>query len=302
MTRQPTEGALANDIRQKALAYLQTNPVRHLVHLKYLSLYADSIDLDYVEQGSSVGVMLSHPTDVISWDAAAYPQTARVFLPTTSDEMAAGMLVNLLRRDFIDERPTSGALVGATRRVIPTNDITHLVSGRTFVCKFCDTMTTSVFARAFPLRFVRAFLSYTTQRIGDDWATDGVLVEKALNPACVPLYVANGYTEMELQKLFAEGALSFTLYEADGPVCTCIAYPNFDTIWEIGGVRTVERARRKGLALRVVGTALKTLLEQGRTPRYQVEGTNLASVKLAAALGLTPCLRFEHYLAEMEAH
>jgi hypothetical protein len=41
------------------------------------------------------------------------------------------------------------------------------------------------------------------------------------------------------------------------------------------------------------------LLEQGKIPRYQVDETNIASVRLAESVGLRPCLRFEHYRAEI---
>jgi ribosomal protein S18 acetylase RimI-like enzyme len=70
-------------------------------------------------------------------------------------------------------------------------------------------------------------------------------------------------------------------------------------VWEIGGVHTIPSARRRGLARRVVQTALATLLATGRTPRYQVEATNTASIQLAEALDLAVCLRFEHYTSSM---
>lgn len=62
-------------------------------------------------------------------------------------------------------------------------------------------------------------------------------------------------------------------------------------------MRTVERALRQGYACRVVQSALDILLEQGYIPHYQVEATNLPSVRLAETIGLVLCLRFEHYLA-----
>lgn len=260
-------------IREKALAYLRTNPLRHLVHLKYLNLYAETVELHYVESGASVGVLLSHPTEAITWDIAAYPQTQQVFLPAASDEKAAALLVE---------------------------KVNHLVtSTKECVFKFCDPMTTAVFGRAFPMRFMKALLSYTTAQMQPDWTDDGVTVTSALDDACLPLYLTNGYTGAELCNLFDGGALSLPIYEADRPVCTCLTYPNSDTIWEIGGVHTILQARRRGLGRRVVAAALRTLLEQGRIPRYQVEETNLASVKLAESLGLTFCLRFEHYTSAL---
>jgi len=75
-----------------------------------------------------------------------------------------------------------------------------------------------------------------------------------------------------------------------------MAYPNFDLVWEVAGVHTHDRARRKGYARRVVRTALWHILREGHIPRYHVEGVNHASIHLAEGLGLQPCLHFTHYL------
>ena len=50
-------------ISQTALDFLQTDSLRHLVHLKYLHLYGDQIDCHYVQNGESRGIPTVTPCD-----------------------------------------------------------------------------------------------------------------------------------------------------------------------------------------------------------------------------------------------
>jgi ribosomal protein S18 acetylase RimI-like enzyme len=253
---------------EHALAFLRADRLRHLVHLKYLHLYPDLMEVDCFESA----VMLNHATECIVWDAAAYPQTERVFLPVAADRAGAEALLQGYRQRFSDVRQA--------------------------VFKFCDEDSKAVFGGYFggQMRQVKTLISFTTTRIPDDEVLDDVIVTGKPEAACLRLYESNGYSRDELDRYFADGGLSFTIYEDGMPVCSCLVYRNFDSVWEIGGLYTVEQARRKGCARRVTQKALAVLLERGDTPRYQVEESNLASVRLAESLGLEPCLRFEHHL------
>ena len=80
-------------------------------------------------------------------------------------------------------------------------------------------------------------------------------------------------------------------------VATCFAYPNFSSVYEIGGVYTIPSERRKGYARLLVETALHRLALRQCIPRYQAHEDNYGSIKLAEALGLQHFVTMEHWLA-----
>jgi ribosomal protein S18 acetylase RimI-like enzyme len=257
---------------QQAIAYLRTELIRHLVHLKYLHLYPDIVDCAFFQADQSTGVLISHPTQAIGWDAKLYPDTRRVLLPVASDRTAAECLL---------------AHVMYTLQLnVP------------FVLKCAEKHTKAVFDTAFHLDFQRAYVSYTTEQVTTVQPDTGIIISTTLDEPLLNLYAQNGYTAGEIGKYFAEGARSFTIYAGEEPVCTCMIYRNFDRVWEIGGLYTLEQTRRKGYARRVVLAALSHLTGRGLIPRYQVEHTNLPSIRLAESMGLHPCLYFEHYLSQ----
>jgi predicted GNAT family acetyltransferase len=59
-------------------------------------------------------------------------------------------------------------------------------------------------------------------------------------------------------------------------------------------VTSVEH-RGRGLAARVVRTALKELQRRALIPCYQVSEDNLPSIRLATSIGLREFLRISHY-------
>ena len=98
-----------------------------------------------------------------------------------------------------------------------------------------------------------------------------------------------------MERYFRDGARWFGA-EAEGQLASaCFAFQNYGDVWEIGGVYTEPRHRRKGLARRVVGSALAYLLSRRLTPRYQVKWDNLASIQLARGAGLKEFLTVNHY-------
>lgn len=78
-----------------------------------------------------------------------------------------------------------------------------------------------------------------------------------------------------------------------------IVFKNFGSVREIGGLFTVEGFRRQHHALRIVEAALKSLIDQGRIPRYQVRSDNTPSIALARACGLREFLRMEHLRTDL---
>lgn len=247
--------------------------MRHLVHLKYLHVYRGKLAIYTANQrdggdGAIDGLMLAHRTEVVFWDREAYPDSEVVLLPTAHTEDAAEVLVTTARQ--------------------------HYGEHQNIVLKFCDDITMAAFARAFNLRYAKSTLSFTCESFQPDSPLEDVIVSERVDETLAALYARNGYTRVTVDQYFADGALTFTVYVDDNPVCSCMAYRNFGEVWEIGGLHTVESARRKGYARRVVQKALVTLLNQGKIPRFQAEESNTASIRLAESLGLVQCLRFAH--------
>lgn len=256
-----------------ATTYLKSDLMRHLVHLKYLHIYADALNVHVAntETGAVGGVMLAHRTEVVFWDADAYPDSEFVLLPTATTVEAAEALLTIAQRQY--------------------SDVQNLV------LKFCDDLTRTVFAHAFDLRYAKATLSFTCDSCQPDDSLDDVIIAHRGDDTLAALYARNGYTRAAVDQFFADGALAFTIYADSDPACSCLVYRNFEQVWEIGGLHTVEWARHRGYARRVVQKALLTLLKAERIPRFQAEESNTASIRLAESLGMAQCLRFEHYPA-----
>lgn len=250
--------------------FLNRDRMRHLVQLKYLHVYGDALTQFFVEDGANVGFMLAYLPRLVPWDNASYSDAEVVLLPTAATPQAAEALCALVEQHY--------------------GDLNR------FIFKFCDDVTQTVFANAFELHYIKATISYTTEQSPVDQLPDDVVIANQLvDEAVLELYGRNGYPRAEVAKYFADSAWAFTIYEASAPVCSCLAYRNFDDVYEIGALHTVEAARGKGYARRVVQAALLTLLSRGLTPRYQIKENNAVSQRLAESLGLRLCLRFEHY-------
>ncbi len=95
------------------------------------------------------------------------------------------------------------------------------------------------------------------------------MVADQLDERCLALYERQGHERAEVAQLFAAGeAFSCTCCRDEQPVASCLAFRNFEQIWEVGGLFTLPSERRKGLARRLVETALHELAARGLTPRY----------------------------------
>jgi hypothetical protein len=250
---------------------LSQNAIQNLVLLKYLRLYADTIQYNYLEDNGDTGILLAYPTSVASWDSRYYPQSEFVLMPVASSQTMAAKLAKYTSETYFNGTP--------------------------LVIKFGQTHTRDVFSSHFELQPAKVFLTYSTRQSINATANGDVVISDRLDDKCAMLYIENGHNQTELNKYFSNGATTFTIYDSDEPISTCFIFHNFGTIWEIGGVHTVDRARNQGKGRVVVQTAVNTLLNIGRIPRYQTDAENLPSIRLAESIGLIPYLRFEHYLA-----
>ena len=253
------------DLLHSTAAYLKTDALKHIVHLKMIEAYAEHITCRYERRGAQEGALLLIPTPVIPFDAKTYPGSEFVVLLAGSDQGTIGRLVR------------------------------HIPRQTSLVFKLVDDMTKDAVLRAFPCQRMAAFVSYTAgeRRFRPH---PSVVTSAALDERLLPCYQANGYAPGEMEGFFEHGALSFTIYDGAQPLSTCFTFKNYDKIWEIGGVYTAPTQRRKGLARLVVETALDAVLSRGYIPRYQVAETNIPSTRLAETSGLTKFVVAEHYL------
>jgi len=73
---------------------------------------------------------------------------------------------------------------------------------------------------------------------------------------------------------------------AEGSILSFVQFGTLlDDLWEVGMIRTREDHIRKGFAKAVLSEASKQLLEDGKTPFYQVRRVNTASLRTAATIG-----------------
>jgi ribosomal protein S18 acetylase RimI-like enzyme len=256
----------------QAQAFYMSEPFQYLVQLKYLQHYPDRVACHEVVEGDSRAMLMTCLVADMPWDSKQYPEGNSMFLPYTPDARCGHLLASYIHAQWDMSVP--------------------------HVFKFCDTGTRLVFRYHFRLAPLRSYYSFTTENAARAYRrSDRVVVSESVNGELVELFGRNGYSPDELDEMATAGLLTFALYEANKIVCGCLAFRNFQTIWEIGGVHTVESERRKGLAREVVQTALHVLRMRDLIPRYHVEVGNIASVRLAQSLDLTLSLQFEHYLS-----
>lgn len=255
---------------ERAQDYFHSDPLKYLVHLKYMHLYGDSIMVSFLERDGKSSVLLRYPSARVVWDANAYPMTEQVFLPAADDAEMAQVLLEYMR--------DSGLL------------------DRSQVIKFSDAATEKVMCDELNLEFARSLTSYTSSSDARFEADPEVVIESQPRESHIEAFLDNGYSREEIAADFAKGAILFSLYDGEALLSSCMTYQNFDDLWEIAGVHTADLARRKGYARRVVLTALHDVLQKGFVPRYHVEDVNKASHQLAQGLGLKSCLHFTHYV------
>lgn len=251
---------------ERALTFLNRDPLKNIVPLKMLHAYGNTIRCYYTDRPTA-GVLLLLPTQASPFDRQTYPSSRFIVLLSTTD-------------------------IAVTEALLP-----HVPKDCRLVFKLMDTHDRAAVEEQFHLRRITAYLSYTCPPTRQFARSPLVRLANTVDTKCQELYTTWGYSLEEVQPYFAsEQALSFALYQDDTPLSACFAFLDFANIWEIGGVYTAPNERRKGYAHTLVETTLHVLLAQQRLPRYQVHESNLPSIHLAKALGLHQFLTTEHFL------
>jgi GNAT superfamily N-acetyltransferase len=253
---------------QQALAFFRRDVLQNIVPLKVLAAYPHAVQAYYHADSAAAGALLLLPTQVSPFDRQAYPSTDYVVLLSATHPRAA--------RALIERVPVGCGLV----------------------FKLAGAGERDVVARRFQLTRATAYISYTAAASSQFTPSAEVVVSERLDERCFDLHAAQGYSRDELRGFFAGGrALSFGLYRRGAPVAACFVYPNFEHIYEIGGVYTLPQERRKGHARTLVETALDAIARRGGRPRYVVHEQNRPSIQLAVAIGLEPVVTTEHWLS-----
>lgn len=250
----------------QATTFLRRDQLRNIVPLKMLHDHPAEIACFYAEERGSAGALLLLPTHVSPFDRATYPDTDFVVLLATGDQQPAALL---------DRIPASKRLV----------------------FKLPGDAERALVERRFTLQRTTAYVSYTLASGAQPPHWNDVIVSDQLDERCLALYEQQGHGRAEVAHLFAVGeAFSCTCYRDDLPVASCLAFRNFEQIWEVGGLFTLPSERRQGLGRRLVETALHELAMRGLTPRYAVHEANQPSRRLAEAVGLRAFVTTTHFL------
>lgn len=249
----------------RIIALLEKDCLANITLLKMIQTYGDAITSYLIEADNDAwGILLLLPIEAYPYDQQTYPgMDYVVFMDYTSDEIFPQL-------------------------------VEHIPAETNLVFKLHRENSKRRIAQLFPLESARTFYSYTAPE-AVEFSYDGdVVINGHLDERLLPLWLNNGYLTEEIEQYFQYGAFAFAVFQEEIPVSAALAFKNYKDIWEVGAVHTLEAWRGRGFAKRIVCAALQHIMKRGLTPRYHVLGTNLASIKLAESIGLTPFMKLEH--------
>lgn len=257
-----------NKVYIKAVEYLNSDALRHLPTLKYLSLYRDHADVKLSEDNRDWAVLVSFPTNILSYDTATYPRARKaIFLNGTSEKLKHNLLATLT----------------------PDN----------YLLRLNEDLDLSRYSNRFTILAGNSYISFIGSKLPESFSETAVLPNTEITQEAAELIKRNGYTSNDLAGYFENGAQWFGLTANGHLSSTCFVYQNYGNIWEIAGVHTLETERRHGYATIVVYSALTYLLARRLVPRYDTNQKNSTSINLARRLGMKEFLTIRHYLLEV---
>jgi GNAT superfamily N-acetyltransferase len=249
-------------------AFLQRDPLRHVVLQKLLRAHAAVADVRYTTVDGHPAALILIPTIASAWDTANYPATDTIALLAADQAIAADRL--------LAELPVAR-----------------------YVFKVAGALERNAVLRRLPAQRTTAFISYTTGTNTRTIRHAHVVVTDAPNRQILAIFAGHGHAPDSLWQACrsGEGLVFTSAVDGDGVVAAaCFVMAIGDGIWEIGGLFTQPDYRRRGLAMALVETALHELAQRGVLARYQVHELNNASIHLAEAVGLRQFVTVEHWV------
>ncbi|MBB4009355.1 GNAT family N-acetyltransferase [Allorhizobium taibaishanense] len=269
MTKACVSLAFSSPAPEAVLDRLRQEPLKNLIILKFLLGQAEGVCGWQIMECGKTATLLMVETRFSAFDMVAYLDTFASII-------------------IVSDEPRLTALL-----------LEHVPRHANLVFKLSSEQDQDVVARYFPLERQIAYLSYTVQ--GNDPVTGPATISRSGDDDAFALFKAQGHDPAWIGRLLAEDkAFLSVIRDMDDqgrPVvlATCFAFEIDGALWEIGGVYTSPTARRRGYGRRVVDAAIRELSRCARIPRYQVAEDNVASIKLAQALGMSRFLTLTHY-------
>jgi hypothetical protein len=247
-----------------AIEALARDPLRHVVLLKQLLAYPEHVEVHRVCDDDGAATLVALDASVSPYDRLTYPKADVVAFISSDHPRLTGELLSRLP-------PAVG-----------------------IVFKLAREADLAPVALRFPVVRRTAFISFSAR--GGAEPDPGALTTSRPGAAAFDLFETQGHARDWLEPLLRNGKAFACVLSCEGnALSACFAFENYGRVWEVGGVVTTETERRKGLAGRVVRTALAELGRRALVPRYQVEEGNAASIQLARSVGLAPFLTLVHY-------
>ena len=253
------------EIFNRSIKYLESDVLKNLATLKYLIEYREKSEIQLIESADEWALEISMPTSILSYDTITYPSAKQaVFINGNSKDLKQKLLINLP-----DEY---------------------------YILRLSEELGMSCLEDRFHIQKTNTFISYSCSILDTLSRNNTVPRNTQITPQAISLIIKNNYSEAEVRKYFENGAAWFGFIEHNEIKSICFVYQNYNNIWEIAGLHTLEPYRHKGYARIVVSSAIKYLLERNLMPRYNVNDNNSNSIKLALSLKMKPFLKIDHYL------
>uniref|UniRef100_A0A9E8A198 N-acetyltransferase domain-containing protein n=1 Tax=Bosea sp. NBC_00436 TaxID=2969620 RepID=A0A9E8A198_9HYPH len=258
--------------RTKLIGDLEREPLRNVVLLKQLAAFPKyTTGYRATDHAGATAHLVVLDAQASSYDREAYPTAASVALISSNDAAMTARVISVLSRD------------------------------RGIVFKLASAVDHKVVASCFPVERKAAFHSFTA---GSEFERDED-VHTGNDPSDMAISLLQGQghpRDWLLPLLQSDKAFVCNINVGGALASVCITFESYGRVWEVGGVVTPEAFRGRGLAGRVVRTALAVLSERALIPRYQVNGDNHASLSVARKTGLQHFLTLEHYLYNPSQH
>jgi len=249
---------------QDVVDELARDPLRHIVLLKHLLAYPEHVRIHRVSDATGAATLVVLEASASPYDRQTYPRAAlAAFISSDQPGLTASLM-------------------------------SHVPRGVGVVFKLSREADLAPVRMHFAVERRTAFVSFTSAGAVERDADVRVTTDPG--DANLELFAHQGHDRSWLEPLLRRGrAFACVMARGGETLSACVAFENYGPVWEVGGVVTALSHRRRGLAARVVRSALAELAERALIPRYQVEAHNKASIGLARSVGLAPFLTIVHY-------